>query len=156
MVAADSIIAAVGQSVDLSFLPADSRLARTKWYDMLQVDENTLATNVPGIYAGGDFITGPDMVIHAVAAGKRGAIAIDKYLKGDSSRVVMGTGKSVSKVQASGSDEERWKPRPRVKVKTLAIANAKGNFEETELPLTIEEAMQEAKRCLRCDLDTGE
>ncbi len=153
---ADSIIAAVGQSVDLSFLPTDSRLARTKWYDMLQVDENTLATNVPGIFAGGDFITGPDMVIHAIAAGKRGAMAIDKYLKGDSSRVVMGTGKTVSNVKPSTSDEERWKPRPRVKVKTLAITNVKGNFAETELPLTIEEAMQEAKRCLRCDLDAGE
>jgi len=152
----DSMIVAVGQSVDLSFLAPDSRLQRSKWYDMLQVDENTLATNVPGIFAGGDFITGPDMVIHAVAAGKRGAIAIDKYLRGDTSRVVMGNGKVVSTVKPVVSDEERGKPMPRVRVKTLANAGTKGNFKETELSLTIEEAMQEAKRCLRCDLDAGD
>ena len=77
-VEADTILAAVGQAPDLSFLPPDSALERTRW-ETLVVDSNTLATNIPGIFAGGDFVTGPGMVIEAIAAGRRGAIAIDKY-----------------------------------------------------------------------------
>jgi NADH-quinone oxidoreductase subunit F len=57
-VKADTIIAAVGQAPDLSFLPPDSSLERTRW-ETLVVDSNTLATNIPGIFAGGDFVTGP-------------------------------------------------------------------------------------------------
>jgi len=85
---ADTVIAAVGQAPDLSFLPADSALERTRW-ERLAVDANKLATNVPGVFAGGDFVSGPGMVIDAIAAGRRGAIAIDKYLWGDTSRVEM-------------------------------------------------------------------
>ena len=78
----------MGQAPDLSFLPPDSALERTRW-ETLVVDSNTLSTNVPGIFAGGDFVTGPGMVIEAIAAGRRAAIAIDKYLRGDTSRVEM-------------------------------------------------------------------
>ncbi|GAI43586.1 unnamed protein product, partial [marine sediment metagenome] len=85
---ADTVIAAVGQAPDLSFLPPDSALERTR-LETLAVDSNTLATNVPGIFAGGDFATGPGMVIDAIAAGRRAAIATDKYLKGDTSPVQM-------------------------------------------------------------------
>jgi len=85
-VEADTVIAAVGQAPDLSFLPPDSALERTRW-ERLVVDENRLATNLPGVFAGGDFVSGPGMVIDAIAAGRRAAIAIDKYLKGDTSRV---------------------------------------------------------------------
>ena len=45
----------------------------------LKVDENTLATNIPGVFAGGDFTTGPTFVIRAIASGRRAALAIDKY-----------------------------------------------------------------------------
>ncbi|HEX9976273.1 MAG TPA: NADH-ubiquinone oxidoreductase-F iron-sulfur binding region domain-containing protein, partial [Dehalococcoidales bacterium] len=85
-VEADTVIAAVGQAPDLSFLPAESALERTRW-ETLVVDGNTLSTNVSGVFAGGDFVTGPGMVIEAIAAGRRAAMAIDKYLKGDTSRV---------------------------------------------------------------------
>ncbi|OGO03130.1 MAG: hydrogenase, partial [Chloroflexi bacterium RBG_13_53_26] len=63
---ADTVIAAVGQAPDLSFLPANSALERTRW-ETLAVNNNTLATNVNGIFAGGDFVTGPGMVIDAIA-----------------------------------------------------------------------------------------
>ena len=85
---ADTVIAAVGQAPDLSFLPVNSELERTRW-ETLVVDNNTLATNVEGVFAGGDFVTGPGMVIEAIAAGRRASIAIDKYLNKDSSRVEM-------------------------------------------------------------------
>jgi len=79
---ADNVIISIGQAADMSFLDADSKLERELW-GALVVDTNTLATNVPGVFAGGDFTTGPTFVIRAIASGRRAAIAIDKYLGGD-------------------------------------------------------------------------
>ena len=83
---ADTVIAAVGQAPDLSFLAPDIKLELARW-GALKVNWNTLCTNIPWIFAGGDFVTGPTTVIQAIAAGRRGAIAIDKYLQKDASRV---------------------------------------------------------------------
>ena len=82
------MVAAVGQAADMSFLPADSALERTRW-ETLVVDSNTLATSIPGVFGGGDFVTGPGMVIEAIAAGRRGAMAIEKYFRKDDTPVRM-------------------------------------------------------------------
>ncbi|MCP4603883.1 MAG: FAD-dependent oxidoreductase, partial [Proteobacteria bacterium] len=87
-VEADTVIAAVGQAADMSFLPADSALERTRW-ETLVVDSNTLATNIPGVFGGGDFVTRPGMGIEAIASGRIGALAIDKYFTTDTSPVRM-------------------------------------------------------------------
>jgi len=150
----DTIIIAVGQAPDLSFLPPDSALERTRW-EMLAVDSNTLATNVPGIFAGGDFVFGPGMVIEAIAAGRRGAIAIDKYLKGDTSRVEIYDLKTeVIGEAVGGMDEETWEVQPRLEMPKLPSQERRHGFEEIELGFSEERARQEAKRCLRCDLET--
>jgi NADH-quinone oxidoreductase subunit F len=81
IVAADTVIISIGQAPDLSFLSDDIQLERALW-GTLVVDENTLATNMPGVFAGGDFITGPTFAIRAIASGRRAALAIDKYLAG--------------------------------------------------------------------------
>ena len=152
-VPADTVIAAVGQAPDLSFLPADSELERTRW-ETLVVDSNTLATNVSGIFAGGDFVTGPAMVIDAIAAGRRGAIAIDKYLKGDVSKVQMYDLRTkVVGELAKQEIEESWEEQPRVAASTLPVPKRKASFDEVELALSVKKAGQEAKRCLRCDLE---
>ncbi|MCK5577089.1 MAG: FAD-dependent oxidoreductase, partial [Dehalococcoidales bacterium] len=150
---ADTIIAAVGQAPDLSFLPADSALERTRW-ETLVVDSNRLATNIPGVFAGGDFVFGPGMVIEAIAAGRRGTMAIDKYLKGDTSRVDMYDLKpSVIEEVISGEEEETWEPQFRPEMPFLPAEERKHSFKETELGFSEEKARQEAKRCLRCDLE---
>jgi len=150
---ADTAIAAVGQAPDLSFLPPDSALERSR-LERLVVDENRLATNVPGVFAGGDFVVGPGMVIEAIAAGRRGAIAIDKYLKGDTSRVEMYDLKpSVVEEVVSAEAEETWEPQFRPEIPFLPAKERKGSFKETELGFSEEKAKQEAKRCLRCDLE---
>jgi len=152
-VPADTVIVAVGQAPDLSFLPADSALERTRW-ETLVVDSNTLATNVSGIFAGGDFVTGPAMVIDAIAAGRRGTIAIDKYLKKDISKVQMYDLKAkVAGAPAKPDVEESWEKKPRVSAPTLSVQKRKASFDEVELALSAERAEQEAKRCLRCDLE---
>ena len=154
-VEADTVIAAVGQAPDLSFLPPDSALERTRW-ETLVVDSNNLATNVPGIFAGGDFTTGPGMVIDAIAAGRRGAIAIDKYLKGDTSPVHMYDlrEEEVHELSPREEEEEEWEAKPRLEVPTLPAQERKQSFQEIELSFSEEQAREEAKRCLRCDLET--
>jgi NADH-quinone oxidoreductase subunit F len=150
----------VGQAPDLSFLPPDSALERTRW-ERLAVDENRLSTNVPGVFAGGDFVSGPGMVIEAIAAGRRGAVAIDKYLRGDTSRVELYDLKPsiMTPVAATGvseeavPEEETWEPQFRPETPRIPLPERKGSFKEIELPLSEEKARQEAKRCLRCDLE---
>jgi NADH-quinone oxidoreductase subunit F len=151
-VTADTVIAAVGQAPDLSFLPPDSALERTRW-ETLVVDGNTLATNVPGIFAGGDFVTGPDMVVEAIAAGRRGAIAIDKYLRGDASRVEIYDRKPTVIEARPPELDETWDTKPRTKVATIPLPERRASFAEIELGFTEDIARREAKRCLRCDLE---
>ncbi len=149
----DTVIAAVGQAPDLSFLPADSALERTRW-ETLVVDSNTLSTNVEGVFAGGDFVSGPGMVIEAIAAGRRAAAAIEKYLEGDTSRVEMHDLRSPVIEEAPVQEiEESWEEQPRFAVPILPPEERKTNFSEVELSFTEERARQEAKRCLRCDLE---
>jgi formate dehydrogenase beta subunit len=152
---ADTVFAAVGQAPDLSFLPLDSALERTRW-ETLSVDPNRLSANVPGIFAGGDFVSGPGMVIEAIAAGRRGAMAIDKYFRGDRSRVQMydrKNGEAMPEARVDEADEETWQPQFRPKVTHLPAAERVKNFRETEMGFSEEDARHETRRCLRCDLE---
>ncbi|UCH42786.1 MAG: FAD-dependent oxidoreductase [Dehalococcoidales bacterium] len=150
---AESVIAAIGQAPDLSFLPADSALERTR-LETLVVDSNTLSTNISGVFAGGDFVTGPGMVIDAIAAGRRAAIAIDKYLKGDTTRVEIYDLKAGIVGELPGQEiDEAWEEQPRVEVPTLPVKERKRSFAEVELSFSEDRARLEAKRCLRCDLE---
>jgi NADH-quinone oxidoreductase subunit F len=150
---ADTVIAAVGQAPDLSFLPPDSTLERTRW-ETLVVDSNTLATNIEGVFAGGDFVTGPGMVVEAIAAGRRGALAIDKYLKKDDSRVDVYDRRSATSIEAAAAEtEDTWEDKPRTKIKTLPLTDRRSSFAEIELAMPEEVACREARRCLRCDLE---
>lgn len=152
---ADTVFAAVGQAPDLSFLPADSALERTRW-ETLVVDQNSLSSNVSGIFAGGDFVSGPGMLIEAIAAGRRGAMAIDKYLKGDTSRVQLydrKNGEQALGTPGGEDEEETWKPQFRPKMSYLPAEERKKSFQETEMGFSEEDAKQEPRRCLRCDLE---
>jgi NADH-quinone oxidoreductase subunit F len=145
---ADTVIGAVGQAPDRSFLPPGSAL------EQMVVDNNTLATNVPGVFAGGDFATGPGFVVEAIAAGRRGAIAIDKYLKGDTSRVEMYDLRTEVTKGVTKEEEETWEEQPRAKMPRLPVPERRHSFVEIEQGFSEEQARQEAKRCLRCDLET--
>ena len=148
---ADTVIAAVGQAPDLSFLPPDSALERTRW-ETLVVNTNSLATNVPGVFAGGDFVTGPGMVVEAIAAGRRGALAIDKFLRGDASRVEIYDRKIKLAAEGRARElDETWEEKPRTKVTTLPLPERRASFTEIEIGFSEDIAQREAKRCLRCD-----
>jgi len=94
------------------------------------------------------------MVIDAIAAGRRAAAAIDKYLKGDSTRVELYDLKSrVIEDSPVREVDESWEEQPRFTVPILPPGERKASFDEVELSFTEEKARQEAKRCLRCDLE---
>jgi NADPH-dependent glutamate synthase beta subunit-like oxidoreductase len=78
---ADTVIVAVGQSPAIDFLKGIEGLemAAGGW---IKADIETLETSVPGIFAGGDIVTGPGMAINAIADGKRAAAGIGEYLEG--------------------------------------------------------------------------
>ena len=121
------------------------------------VDTNTLATNVPGVFAGGDFTTGPTFVIRAISSGRRAAIAIDKYLGGDESRVYIPDEKSERHTGTKlALEEENTEDKPRTEMEYEDANERIMDFREVEKGFTEEEACREATRCLRCDLEKEE
>jgi len=153
---ADNVIISIGQAADMSFLDADSQLERELW-GTLVVDTNTLATNIPGVFAGGDFTTGPTFVIRAIASGRRAAIAINKYLTGDDSPVYIPDEKS-PRHTATGLalDQENTEDQPRIEVGLEDAGQRINDFREVEKGFTEEQGRREATRCLRCDLEKEE
>jgi len=75
---ADTVILAVGQKTDLSYIDADSPLKIAR--GLITIDEKTRETGRPGIFAGGDATSGPATVIEAISAGRLAAASIDRYL----------------------------------------------------------------------------
>ena len=152
-VEADSVIIAIGQAPDLSFLSQDSQLERALW-GALKIDENNLSTNIPGIFAGGDFTTGPTYAIRAIASGRRAAIAIDKHLQGEKGRIEITDEKTRMEVATGlAQEEEVTEGKPRITVKYEKPEERIKDFREVEKGLSEEEAYLESKRCLRCDLE---
>jgi len=147
----DSIISAIGQGPDLSYIVEEDGIAIKRFRPQVAKDGKTSAGNV---FAGGDFVTGPGMVVDAIAAGRRAALAIDKFLRGDVSRVDVHERKTGVVVAAARSDvEETWETQRRLAVKTLPVAERRTSFNEIELGYPEDIAMREARRCLRCDLE---
>ncbi|MBW1763164.1 MAG: FAD-dependent oxidoreductase [Deltaproteobacteria bacterium] len=154
IVETDNVVISIGQAPDIRFLSKDSQIERSLW-GSLKVDENSLATNMPGVFAGGDFTTGPSTVIQAIASGRRAALAIDKYLAGDKGRVEI-LDEKTAMVEESGLalDDESGEEKHRVDVKLEIPEERVKDFREVEKGFSVEkEACEEAMRCLRCDLE---
>ena len=150
----DNIIISIGQAQDMSFLSEDSQLERALW-GTLAVDSNSLSTNIPGVFAGGDFTTGPTFVIRAIASGRRAAIAIDKYLQGDTGRIEIPDDKTPMHEETGlALEKEVTEEQPRIHVKLEDPGERVKDFREVEKGFSSEEeAFYEARRCLRCDLE---
>ncbi len=80
IIEAETIVPAISQGTDLSFLPQEHEFKLTRW-NTFEIDEQTGATNIPGVFAGGDVVSGPDIAIRAIAGGKRAAVGIHQYLR---------------------------------------------------------------------------
>jgi len=138
----DTVIPAIGQSLDTTFLPKNVKLSQ---YVTIGVDQVTLQTNLPGIFAGGDAVKGKATVIDAIADGKRAAVSIDRYLKGKD--MWAGREKKVSKAEEIPKVGIEKKPRQKMPLLPL---DQRLNDKEVELGFTEEMAREEANRCLAC------
>jgi NADH-quinone oxidoreductase subunit F len=119
----------------------------------IRVDPVTLETGRVGVFAGGDVATGPNTVVEAIAAGKRVAVMIDRYLQGVKMKQPRKARLPVAFLEPPPSAAPNPLASRRVKIPLLpAEARAQG-FAEVENCLSAEEAGAEAKRCLRCDLE---
>lgn len=145
---ADTVILAIGQQTDLSFKGPDNGLEITR-RGTIAVDPDTLATSVPGVYAGGDAAFGPRNVIAAVADGRRAAAAIDRYL--GHPRVV----RTHARFKRISHHEmpENYHRIPRQPMPTLPLDRRIG-IAEVELGYNDEQARAEASRCLQCSIQT--
>lgn len=144
---ADHIIPAIGQEPDLDFLGEDKGLQVSKW-NLLEVNPETLQTSMPGIFAGGDVVTGPATVIEAVEAGKRAAKYMAKYLRGEELPTEWQEEPPIGNNWVEVPDGEPIKHR--LKVPTLPVENRLLGFEEVNLLADEESARREAARCLNC------
>jgi heterodisulfide reductase subunit A len=138
----DSVIFAIGQGVDKTALPKE--LEYTGW-GTLAVDQVTLQTNIEGVFAGGDVVSGPADVIAAVAAGKEAAISIDRYLRGVDMKE--GRPKPVRRVKEVSKKGVEVKARQAM---PILDPKKREGFAEVELGYDEKTAIAEAKRCLNC------
>lgn len=147
----DSIILAIGQKADLSFITEKDGIEVTP-FGTIKIDPGTLATTAPGIYAGGDAAFGPRILIEAVANGKKAAQSIADYL---TSR---GQEKSMSMtVQLIPITEyrmpEAYEIQHRVHPITIPLDRRTG-INEVEEVYSTDEAILQAERCLICHVET--
>ncbi|RJO65385.1 MAG: FAD-dependent oxidoreductase [Myxococcales bacterium] len=144
----DTVLVAIGQQADTSFL-AGSRLESIVQRGWIKADKLTFATDVPGVFAGGDMQSGPGIAIAAIAHGKEAAVSIDRFLRGEDMKAGREGGEAViaplpkKKFVEPGKRPEEAKSDPAARV---------GSFAEIAQSLTEEEAKAEAKRCLACGI----
>jgi NADPH-dependent glutamate synthase beta subunit-like oxidoreductase len=141
----DAVITALGQETDWACLTPECTCQLTGWGTM-SVDPLTAQSDDPDIFAGGDAVTGPRTVIEAIAGGKEAAISIDRFIKGEDLREGRGKGWAV----ATEVQKEKYHPAKRAQMPTLLPEARVSNFDEVQLGLTEEMAVEEAKRCLGC------
>lgn len=148
---ADTVILAVGQTPDVSWLEGRPEIELSP-RGTIKIDNETLATTRPGVFAGGDVAYGPRIVIEAVADGKKAATSIDRYIRGKS------LPEPKKKVWVTLTDSELnaregdYDAVPRQEMHMLPIENRQGTFNIVELGLSESQAKIEASRCLKCDL----
>jgi formate dehydrogenase major subunit len=138
------VLLCIGQRPELSKF---SEQLETNKNGTLKVNKDTLETNIKGVYAGGDAVLGPSTVVEAVGQGRKASIFIDKFLgyNGD----FLFPQRDV--VETSFNEDEYLKVIPRKTPKLEEIEKRISSFVEVNKGLLLEEAIEESKRCLKCD-----
>jgi formate dehydrogenase major subunit len=162
-IACDFVIAAIGQGTTMrqlvgsdgaQFAPEGETLKLTRW-DTVQVNDSTFETTVDGVFAGGDVVTGAATVVEAVAAGRKAAYAIDRYIM---------TGKAEPEPQSFISrrsvfgkvtvdDLRSMEQIPRRHMPVIKSEERRGSFAEVELGYAADDVHKESARCQQCGCD---
>ena len=140
----DTIIPAIGE---MSCVPAKFGLKQTK--DGVQINPATMAASKDGVFAGGDAVTGSASIIEAIAAGRKAATSIDKFLGGKG--IIDEKLEPVRRKVKPLNEMEPLGDEGRVPAASLSIAKRIKSFDEVKLGYNSALAIKEAKRCLHCD-----
>ncbi len=144
----DTVILAIGQTTKLDFL-SDEDGVQVSPRGLIMADPRSLATSAPGIFAGGDCVFGPRLIIDSVGDGKRIAIGIDEYLRG--------ARHPDPEIEVEVLDRHQmfadYMNHSRQPVPMLPLDRRTG-VTEVEIGYDEEAAVTEARRCLRCWINT--
>ena len=157
---ADWVIAAIGQSTTIAhllsgkgphFLPMGETLNLTRW-QTVEVNPATGETSVEGVFSGGDLVTGAATAIEAIAAGRKAAHAIDRFLatgraEGEPRQV---TSRKDAFATLTAADLPAATSVPRQIMPTLSADERQRSFAEVELGISPEAASAESHRCMEC------
>lgn len=157
----DLIVPAVSQEPVFDYITKEwPDLQVTDWGTVI-VDEDTMQSSVPFVFAGGDIATGPDSIITSIGTGRKAAMGIDKYLSEQQGRRPANHRRTENRnrmrhiIDTFGAEvpEEMVSDpptAPRAEMPTVEPVARIGNFQEVELGFTQDQAYEEARRCMRC------
>ncbi len=148
VVEADTIILAIGQASNLSFLKGEANIQVTR-SGTITVNPNTFSTSVHGIYAGGDVVLGRGTMTESMAQGKKAALAIHNAFRNTALK------------------DEKWNDTPSVpdvvasripfikkeqkqEMPTMSLTKRLESFDEVEVGFSLNKAVKEAQRCMNC------
>jgi len=146
----DFIIAAIGQRPDYRIL-SDKKDNLLKDGKRLSYNEKTGQTDIPYLFVAGDYATGAVTVVEALAGGKKAAISILKYFKGEDltlKKEFLSKREDLQKLDEKFFSQ--WEKKEREKIKILRPEVRKKNFDEIESVFPENKAIAEAKRCMEC------
>lgn len=148
-----SVITAIGYSSDLGFIDEKDGPRITK-KNNVEVNEFTLQTSIPGVFAGGDCVTGPTTVIKSMGMGKRAGFMIERYLKNERLEASLPVKDLADKEKLLHDIETKKRDMElntkRVKEQELSLEERKSSFKEVQKGYSNEEAIEEARRCMAC------
>lgn len=142
------VIVAIGQAPESNLL--STYVAETSREGLFITDPYTLATSIPGVFAGGDCTLGPASFVQAVAHGRKAADAIHAYLSKESIAKVDVHEVPIDK-HLTDDEKQRAKPISRQIMPKLAVEKRKG-FDEVELGFDEAMAKAEGQRCMSCSV----
>jgi len=147
---ADAVVVAIGQKPDPPIVQSSQITLTEK--RTIAAHPRTLETSLGGVFAGGDAVGGEGTVIEAISAGQKAALSIKRYLEGKSIESSMEREDEEIFDLPLPEEEKEIKPKSRILPRSLDLRHRISSFDESIRGYTLEEAVEEAGRCLRCDV----
>ncbi|MGB4108937.1 MAG: NADH-quinone oxidoreductase subunit NuoF [Desulfomonilia bacterium] len=148
----DTIIPAISQSADTSFIPAESDVKKDKWGGIQITSRSKNKTTAEDVFIIGDAATGPATVVEAIAMGHQTAQDVDAFIRVKNNEPAYKAPEE-EKIDIPFEVDEEVIETPKAAMPELAVAKRVANFQEVELGYTKKAAFKEACRCLRCDAE---
>ncbi|HPX17735.1 MAG TPA: NADH-quinone oxidoreductase subunit NuoF [Deltaproteobacteria bacterium] len=148
----DTIIPAISQSADTSFIPEGSDVKKDKWGGIEVLSRSKNRTTADGVFIIGDAATGPATVVEAIAMGHNVAADVDASIRLKNNEPAYKEPPE-EKIEIPFEVDEEVVETPKAAMPELAVAKRISNFAEVELGYNKKTAFKEACRCLRCDAE---